>query len=488
MGAEARANIAVTIGDVNVAPGATAVIGMNRVGSDANTQKKTVREYKDDLFVSEPRSVRAELINTKGSLTEGTCQWIRHNEIYRSWLDAQESGLLWISGRPGRGKTMLSIFLTQEWESLPDCAVLYVFCGDKSTSDEIAIMRSLLYQVLDQVPSMVKHVEDCLGTGERTKRTLSSRGDLWAMFASILTDPKLGPVLGLIDGLDECHRDSTRWLLNNLRQVFDKESRSRSPPYNPFRLAIVSRDMVGLRSFPRLNLETKTDAIAKDVSRVISAKIKEHDLFSELGLDFIKEVKTTLWHRSDGTFLWVGFAIQELLSVETKTEMRIALDAIPQDLGALYSKILLRIKGPMRGKIAQLLRWVTLACHSLTVDQLAEALDVDAQTIVDLVAMSGSLLTLSRRMARDMPTSRNAKPTFSMQWRNKGAIVKLVHASVGEFLKGEANNDILRTPEFRIEVEEMELHITQSQHLVLVCHLFLARARKTLWRASRKAA
>ncbi|RSL90631.1 hypothetical protein CEP51_000629 [Fusarium floridanum] len=411
MSAETSANIAVNIGDVNLGPGATAILGTNNIGSDARTQKKTVQDYKNDLFVSEPSSVRAELINTKGDLTEGTCQWILHNETYRSWLEAQDSGLLWISGGPGRGKTMLSIFLTQEWGSLPGC-VFYVFCGDKSTGDEVTIMRSLLYQVLSRVPSMIDHVGDYLGTGERTKHTLSSRGDLWTIFASMLKDPKLGPVLGLIDGLDECHRDSTRWLLTNLRHVFDKKSRSRLSLSNPFRLAIVSRDMVGLRSYPRLNLETKADAIEKDVARVIDAKMKEHDRFSELDDDFITEVKNTLRRRSDGTFLWVGFAIQELLSVETKTEMCLALDAIPRDLGALYSKILLRIKGPIREQLAQLLHWVTLACESLSVNQLAEALSVDAQTILDLVAMSGSLLTLS-------------------EW----GTVKLVHASVSDFLK-----------------------------------------------------
>ncbi|RSL66329.1 hypothetical protein CEP54_003790 [Fusarium duplospermum] len=441
MSADASANIAVNIGNVNLGPGATAILGTNNVGSDARTQKKTIQEYKNDLFVSEPSSVRAELINTKGNLTEGTCRWILHNETYRSWLEAQDSGLLWISGGPGRGKTMLSIFLTQEWESLPDC-VFYVFCGDKSTSDEVTIMRSLLYQVLDQVPSMAEHVRDCLGTEERTKRFLSSRGDLWAMFANMLKDPKLGPVLGLIDGLDECHRDSTRWLLNNLRNVFDKESRSRLSISSRFKLTIVSRDMVGLRIYPRLNLETEADEIEEDVARFIDAKMEEHELFSELDDDFITEVKKTLRRRSGGTFLWVGFAIQELLSVETRTEMRLALDAIPRDLGDLYSKILLRIKGPMRKKVAQLLHWVTLACHSLFMDQLAEALSVDAQTILDLVAMSGSLLTLSK----DWSGSR---------------VVKLIHESVSDFLKGEANNDILPTPEFRINVEEMELQITQ---------------------------
>ncbi|RMJ19779.1 hypothetical protein CDV36_000584 [Fusarium kuroshium] len=458
MSAEASANnIAVTIRDVNLGPGATAILGMNNVGSDIKAQGETLRRCKNDLFVSEPRSVRTELLNTKGSLTEGTCQWILHNETYRSWLEAQDSGLLWISGGPGRGKTMLSIFLTQEWESLPDC-VFYVFCGDKATSDEVTIMRSLLYQVLSQVPSMVDHVGDCLGTGERTKHTLSSRGDLWAIFTSMLKDPRLGPVLGLVDGLDECNRDSTRWLLNNLRHVFDKRSRSRLLPSSPFRLAIVSRDMIGLRSYPRLNLETKTDVIAEDVARVIDAGMKEHDLFSELDDEFITEVKKTLRRRSDGTFLWVGFAIQELLSVETMTEMRFVLDAIPRDLGALYSKILLRIKGPMKEKIIQLLHWVTLACHPLTASELADALGMDAHTIVDLVAMSGSLLTLSRQLIREQQNP--WKPIHRTVWSKK-MVVKLVHASVSDFLKGDANEDILPAPDFRIHVEEMELQITQ---------------------------
>lgn len=438
-----------------------------------------MEDYKNDLFVSEPSSVRAELLNTKGNLTEGTCQWIRRNETYQSWLEAQDSGLLWISGGPGRGKTMLSIFLTQEWESLPDC-VFYVFCGEKSTSDEVTILRSLLYQVLKQAPSMVEHVEGCLGTGERTKRALSSRGDLWAMFANIIKDPRLGPVLGLIDGLDECNRDSTRWLLNNLRRVFDKESTSRLLPSNPFRISIVSRDMPGLRSYPRLNLETKRGVIGEDVARVIDAKMKEHELFSELDHDFIKEVKKTLRDRSDGTFLWVGFAIQELLSVETKTEMRLALDAIPQDLGALYSKILLRIKGPMKEKIAQLLPWVTLACHSLTPSQLAEALDVDSQAILDLVAMSGSLLVLSEQPVWNMSQWEIDYLGLPQQLCDSRVVVKLVHSSVSDFLKGEANNNMLRTPEFRIHVEEMELQITQRCLRELEALFFRSLVRKDI--------
>ncbi|KAM6527854.1 hypothetical protein FALCPG4_008893 [Fusarium falciforme] len=466
MSSEAPANIAINIGNVNLGPKATAILGMNSICSDSKAQEKTIKQCKNALFVSEPSSVRAELLNIKGNLTEGTCQWIRRNATYQSWLSAQDSSLLWISGGPGRGKTMLSIFLTLEWETLPD-RVLYVFCGDKSTNDELTILRSLLYQVLSQCPGMVSHVEDHLGSEERTNRTVSSRGDLWAMFTSILKDSGLGPVLCLIDGLDECHQDSTRWLLNNLRHVFDKESSSRWSPFNPFRLAIVSRDILDLQIYPRLNLETKTHAIEKDVTRVIDAKMKEHGLFSDLDDKFIEEVKTTLQRRSDGTFLWVGFAIQELLSVETKTEMRDALNAIPRDLGTLYFKILLRIQGPRRDMIAQLLRCVALACYSLTVSQLADVLGVDARTILDLVHMSGSLLTLSEHRDWDISSSKIPTSAFRTLFSrhhpvaSTANVVKLVHASVGDFLKGEANDGIQPPEAFRIHVKEADLQITQ---------------------------
>lgn len=360
---------------------------------------------------------------------------------------------------------MLSIFLTQEWEPLPNL-VLYVFCGDKSTNDEVTILRSLLYQVLDQCPTMVSHVEDRLGSTERTKRTLSSRADLWAMFASMLKDSKLGPALCLIDGLDECHRDSTRWLLNSLRQVFDKEERPRLLPCSPFKLAIVSREMTGLPSYTRLDLEANKEATAQDVSRVIDAKMRARgqDCLRELGDGFMAEVKRTLQRRSDGTFLWVGFAIQELLFASTQTEMRGVLNAIPPKLGTLYSEILDRIPGPKREKIAQLLCWVALACHPLTVPQLAAALDENEQTVLDLVNMSGSLLTLSEHRSHHTVTN-------AVKVVNAVNVVKLVHSSVGDFLKGESNDGILPPGEFRIHVKKANLQITQ-RCLREVHHLF----------------
>ncbi|KAJ3536624.1 hypothetical protein NM208_g6643 [Fusarium decemcellulare] len=471
MSSNARPGIAVTIGDVNVGAGATAIIGTNQVGSTLETEQQIAKDCKNTLFVSKPSSVRAELISFKGDLVQGTCEWIRHNDTYRSWLQANDSQLLWISGGPGRGKTMLSIFLTHELETLAShssALMLYVFCGDKSHSTEIAILRSLLYQILDKSPTMAKHAT---AVRERSGHTLTSRQELWRIFVHMIRDPELGPILCLIDGLDECHPESTRWFLQNLKTIFDKGLPFTKRPPQSFKLAVVSRDMPGLRCYLRLDLDSKA-SIALDVVRVIDAKIEEHEIFSEIDSNFIKEVKETLVRRSDGTFLWVGFAIRELLLAETRTEMRHALEAMPQGLDAFYARILLQIKAYWRRDIARLLRWVIHARRSLTAPELADALTVEVQTIRDLVTMSGSLLTWDKE---EISTRKPYKRLISLSSASEGhdesghsafreyfePKVKLLHASVSDFLRGKAENSIQVPDEFHIDGEKAEFEMAQ---------------------------
>jgi hypothetical protein len=69
------------------------------------------------LFLTDPYIDRSELTTAKGPRVQGTCQWITTNETYASWL-ASQSQFLWLSDGPGKGKTMLSIFLTEELEKI----------------------------------------------------------------------------------------------------------------------------------------------------------------------------------------------------------------------------------------------------------------------------------------------------------------------------------------------------------------------------------
>jgi hypothetical protein len=47
--------------------------------------------------------------------------------------------LLWISGGPGKGKTMLSIFLTEELEKMENAELLFYFCNHQDEERNIAV-------------------------------------------------------------------------------------------------------------------------------------------------------------------------------------------------------------------------------------------------------------------------------------------------------------------------------------------------------------
>jgi hypothetical protein len=63
------------------------------------------------LYLTDPRDDREKLMQAKGLRVDGTCEWIKTNDLYNSWLHSH-SQLLWLSGGPGKGKTMLSCILS----------------------------------------------------------------------------------------------------------------------------------------------------------------------------------------------------------------------------------------------------------------------------------------------------------------------------------------------------------------------------------------
>src|SRR5690349_16712913 len=78
----------------------------------------------------------AEYKSSLPSRVEGTCQWILSNSQYRDWSLQNETCLLWISGYPGSGKTILSAYLL-EYLSAGELSpglrttLCYFFCDEK---------------------------------------------------------------------------------------------------------------------------------------------------------------------------------------------------------------------------------------------------------------------------------------------------------------------------------------------------------------------
>jgi hypothetical protein len=108
----------------------------------------------------------------KGGLLQGSYRWILSHTDFLRWRDGKSS-LLYIKGDPGKGKTMLLCGIIDEMSPLTrlrdkDATTLlsYFFCQatDSRINNAMAVLRGLIYLLIDQQPSLVSlQGRECLG-------------------------------------------------------------------------------------------------------------------------------------------------------------------------------------------------------------------------------------------------------------------------------------------------------------------------------------
>ena len=392
---------------------------------------------------------------------DGTCIWIKDNESYKSWL-CSASRLLWLSGGPGKGKTMLSIFLSEELEHLTrqshSTIFLEYYCDNKNNlrNSAIAILRGLLYQLLKSRPSLFKHIEsDFQIQGDKLfKMESSSFPSLWKIFCDMVQDPDLKSVYCVLDGLDECDEESLKLLLCKLKSLFLTKLGPNTVYH--LKMILISRDLSGLlpeviSSFPCITLDINTDAeINHDIHRFIEVKINELSKHRRYPDQLCAHVKEVFRERAQGTFLWIGIAAQEL-SKYIATEVEEALKSFPRGLEPLFARMLLQIKPERRQTIAQILRWVVVAARPLTVLELSIALKQSnhdhnhdhtvpfsrEEVIRDQISSCVSLLNITKHK------------------------VKLVHQSVKDYLLRKISDSNAELEAFRIKEDEGHLELAR---------------------------
>lgn len=381
----------------------------------------------DALLLTRPEVDRKSLIALKGRRVDGTCEWLIQHPYYQDWLVDENLPLLWISGGPGKGKTMLAIYLTEVLQPVIDVAenvLLYYFCSnrDKNRNTAVTIMRGILHQWVDLHPHLAKDIKNSFEGTETTKYTISSFVSLWRAFLTLLQQSTSSQIVCVLDGLDECEKESLRQLLDAIGNYLSKSGEEARPR---LKFIILSRPQPAvleskLRLYQQIQLDTSDTEISHDVERYIFAKVAELASEQNLSGEMAAQVQQTLLAGADGTFLWVGFVANELQG-RSWSKIDEVLRHVPKGLGGIYQRLLQQIAD--KQELVAILEWVVLAARPLTVEELTVAADVKTVGAIPPTQVTKNRLRLSGLLVKV-----------------EGEVVNLVHESAKEFFQSDQVN------------------------------------------------
>ncbi|PVH98773.1 hypothetical protein DM02DRAFT_673149 [Periconia macrospinosa] len=341
----------------------------------------------------------------------GTGRWLLTNKRFYSWFDrdASSNQLLWMTGIPGAGKTILASLVIEEAKKLPNVAVAFFYCKyeDAERNTFVAVARGILLQLLNQDDDLLPYLyEEASKSGQSNLSTGSLAKKL--LETAIKNHQKLYVI---IDGIDECEREQRREIVATFESFWD------SLPYDEadsLRCLFVSQDdSAARRDFARMvtlkitESDTKYDIRA--YASVWSNKIKTK--FS-LDQDRKQYIEDMIAEKAEGMFLFARLMSRYLLDQNNAKELNQELlpTSFPRGtlrLEEIYGKITRKLFGETTTKESnpkKLLSWMVCAKRPLKWREIqcAVSIDLDEQTVdwkdgrfpVDSKDLCGSLVEI----------------------------------------------------------------------------------------------
>ena len=367
---------------------------------DASKDKQCLR----DLRITDPRADKVRIEETKGGLLVDSYQWILENGDFKQWRNDQQSHLLWIKGDPGKGKTMLLCGIIDELKksTVETHLLAFFFCQatDSRINNATAVLRGLLYLLVDQQPSLISHIQK---QHDLAGKALFEDANAWVslsnIFTNVLQDPSLKSTYLIIDALDECVAADLPKLLDFIVKKSSVSPRvkwivsSRNWPS-------IEKDLDAAMQKVRLCLELNEESVSAAIATYIQFKVDSLAKRNKYGSDTRDAVQRYLSLNANGTFLWVALVCQRLSNVSGWRAQRM-LTAFPPGLDALYKRMMDQIRDLEDAEpCKRILALVSAVYRPITLDELASLVDLpdgvsgEYEALSEIIGLCGSFLTL----------------------------------------------------------------------------------------------
>jgi pimeloyl-ACP methyl ester carboxylesterase len=376
----------------------------------------------------------------------GSCQWFTEKACFASWKEGTAPRILWLTGKPAAGKSILFSHVIENLSSSPVYCSYFIFgqtrTGKATLSD---CFKSLAFQMAVHDALVKERLLDLEKDGISWDRTDDT--SVWRnlFVTSIFKLPSITQHFWVIDGIDQC---------THFNSLFTKRFLATIP--EELRIFATSRNVDeidrGVASLGRkANLVAMSDSdTLEDMRLLLNTRLRE---LGRLRTDEEREAMCEkILAKSAGSFLWTWLVLQEFERAWTEEAMESILTEIPADLHELYRRMVQSIEADKcKAMLAKsILTWVALASRPLTVTELRSAVKLDINQTLQNVAkaipdLCGQLVFIDHRGKVQMIHETAREFLVSGKSHSELAIVKRDgHERLGSLLLQYLCGDVLK--------------------------------------------
>ncbi|TFK26346.1 hypothetical protein FA15DRAFT_571174, partial [Coprinopsis marcescibilis] len=311
--------------------------------------------------------------------TPDTGRAVIDSEWFQEWLTTLLGGIVWATGMPGAGKTVLACIVIEyiqkqlvEKSKSQDICVLFAFCRYTERLMVIDILLAILRQLLERHPQVLTYVEPMYERHE-CENTRPSEAEVVDLLRQIASSGLFKQTFYILDGLDEAVSDIQVDLLEILSSL-------------PINFFITSRPLDTIRDLVPSARFITVIASDPDIALLIDQKVHRMPVLRKLLMNnatLKAEVVSIISLKSSGMFLLASLHLDMLKECVSESDIRNALEVLPRGVDGIYDKTMDRIKA-LPGRQADLAKrvliWVTCAQRPLTVEELVLAVSVCPET------------------------------------------------------------------------------------------------------------
>ncbi|KAF7503583.1 hypothetical protein GJ744_003611 [Endocarpon pusillum] len=406
--------------------------------------------------------------------------WLVNGPAFQKWLE-EDCSFLWLNGRPGSGKTILSStaiqYTLRHRRSNPRIGIAFYYFSfsDNSKQDVSGLLRALLLQLSSQLKDGHAALANLHNTYKSGEPPVLPLQDTLKQVIRQFED-----VYIIADALDETPRGERR------DAVLDSLSEMRGWSIRGLHILVTSRDETDIRSqlAPYLTAVMHMDntGVDDDIAEYIVQRLRSDHKFKKWA-PYYTEIQETLIRRAQGVFRWVDCQFTTLASCPSSHyHLKRALNSLPRSLDEAYSRMLMNIDPELREDAKRILTWLCFAKRPVTVQEIIDGLMVELgenprldrerrlQDANDVIWICPGLISLNARADRANPGSEDDLPYLEETAHR--SLARIAHFSVQEYLESQ-----------RIKSQTASVFaldgLTANTELAKTCLVYLANVQIT---------